>query len=82
MDEGFGIGSTCSRYLNRSTDLSERQKDLNRNFISVVQLLARSRDGGLTAYRKKRIAEYLQGNLGITDRTWLEEKFKGVLGKR
>jgi hypothetical protein len=45
-------------------------------------LLARYWDGVLTAYHKKRIAESLQGNHRITDRTWLEEKFKGVLGKR
>lgn len=75
------VAETFRRYLNRSRHMSDRQKDLNRNFISVVQLLARARDGGFTTYRQRRIAEYLQGELGITDRTWLAEKYKEVLAK-
>jgi hypothetical protein len=79
IDAIEAVAETFRRYLNRSNHLSEQQKDLNRNFISVVQLLARARDGGFTSYRQKRIAEYLQGNLGITDRTWLAEKYKEAL---
>lgn len=70
------VATTFRRYLNRNKQLSERQKDLNRNFISIVQLLAKSKEMGFSPYRKRRIEEFLAGTEGITDRTWLEEKFK------
>lgn len=70
-----GLAQTFRRYLNRSSSMSERQKDWNRKFISVVQLLARARESGLSPYRRRRIEECLSGPAALTDRTWLAAKY-------
>lgn len=69
------VAATFRRYLNRNDQLSDRLKDLNRNFISIVQLLTKIKEQGMSIYRKRRIEEFLGSDQGITDRTWLEEKF-------
>lgn len=74
-----GVAATFRRYLNRSRHLSDRQKDLNRNFISVVLLLARAREEGFNSYRRKRIEQILNSAKELTDRTWLSEKYREVL---
>jgi len=70
------LSATFRRYLNRNLLLSNTQKNLLRNFISVIRQLAKGKEFGLNPRLKAKIRHMLDGFTSVTDRIWLEQKFK------
>lgn len=73
------LGQTFRRYLNRTKSISEKQKGLNRRFISALRMLSKAQEYGLTPARKEKIEELLAAPNPITDRTWLQSKFDELI---
>jgi hypothetical protein len=70
------LSRTFRRFLNRTDSVSENQKTQNRNFISVLHQLAKTKEKGTTKTRLQKIKEMLETGGEVTDRTWLNEKLK------
>lgn len=68
------LSATFRRYLNRSSLLSQTQKDLHRNFISTIRQLTKARETGLNTRLKAKIRHMLDSFSSVTDRPWLEQK--------
>lgn len=76
------LSNTFRRYLNRAKGMSETVKDLNRNFLSILKMLALVKERGKGARGKlEKISETLKEKKEITDRTWLAEKLKELEGQ-
>ena len=71
-----GVSETFRRYLNRTPQISDRQKDQYRNFISILKKLARAKEKGSTKERLARITSLLEQYEEVTDRTWLAAKLE------
>ncbi len=76
----YSLAHTFRRFLNRSRKISEKKKDLNRNFISAIQWLAKAKDRGATEARRAKVADLLDSDVEITDRSWLEAKLGELWG--
>jgi uncharacterized protein Smg (DUF494 family) len=72
------LSRTFRRYLNRTDSISENQKNQNRNFISVLHQLAKTKEKGTTTSRLQKIKDMLEMGGEVTDRTWLNEKLKDL----
>lgn len=73
------LSATFRRYLNRSPLLSSTQKNLLRNFISVIRQLAKGKESGLDPRLKAKIRQMLDEFTSVTDRIWLEQKFNELI---
>ncbi len=73
-----GLVQTFRRFLNRSRTMSERRKDYNRNFLSVLKLLLKSKEKGLNPARCQRIEAHLNGEEPLMDRTWLRARYEAL----
>lgn len=72
----FYLLDSFRRFLNRNRKFSEKQKDLNRNFLSILRQLARAREKGPNPQKTEKIREMLSRYPEVTDRTWLQEKLR------
>lgn len=70
------LSRTFRRYLNRTDSVSENQKTQNRNFISVLHQLAKTREKGPIKARLQKIKDMIETGGEVTDRTWLNQKLK------
>ena len=70
------VSETFRRYLNRTPQISDRQKEQYRAFISILKKLARAREKGANKARLSRITDLLEQHAEVTDRTWLSAKLE------
>ncbi len=68
------VSATFRRYLNRTQQISERQKGQYRNFMSILHKLIRVKENGSNPSKLKRIADLLEEYQEVTDRPWLISK--------
>lgn len=68
------LAGTFRRHLNRTTSLSESQKEQKRKFISILRKLVAAQEKGKTPNRLGKIRSMLSTTEELTDRTWLKAK--------
>lgn len=66
------------RYLNRNKQFSDKQKNLNRNFLSILKKLVQARTRGRrpTPAIIRKIEEKMSSFSEITDQIWLTDKIE------